>query len=203
MLRCSNNLRVGGGVGPHYQKEIAMRIRVLLCIIAVVIVGGMVFYAMQTDDSKHRETRILASVATGVALLGAILSAWSSITVSEKSMSASVRPFIRVSIEEKRYPNNPCEYHQICAENIGNGAAHGLEFELKSTDTDYNDRLQFSSLAVNQKAVIKTMIFWPDDRENQIKHCGSFIGLGNLTIKICGKDILDDKHNWKQNWEYP
>ena len=152
---------------------------------------------------------LLSMFAIGVS----IWSAKRTHRIAEKALSASVRPFIDVTLSNtSKLTNTSCwvptravygsrEFHRcLIAKNVGSGHAYDLKFEIKAAVwkglIKVPGKCKLPTLAINEEGLVPTKIF---------------VELGqaadypmDLEIKISCKDILGERHEqevqtWQQN----
>ena len=193
------------------MKKIMIPVVIVIALILLCI-GIGTYHAITAETSEHKTNKWLTVISSMISPTVGIISVGVAVyavrhsdkvsakadDLSTKAISASVRPYIRVSLEESRRPNNDWEYHEIFAENIGNGSAHDLVFKMKNPNTGYEEEERLDSLAVGEKLRITCPIFTPEDRKAQAERYGRFKGLKPLNVEITCKDILDEEHPYKQ-----
>lgn len=171
-------------------------LKAVLYIIITAVIIGMGYYTFQAD-AEHRETRILALVATITALLGTGISAWSSKTASEKAMRGAVRPFVLVS--QVTYAVKPNITNvAIFAENTGKGSAHNTTFEIEGKDTNYRKRMSWGTFREGQKKTIAIITFGMEDKKFQEEHYGEVKMLGNARCSITYTDSNNEEYRIEQ-----
>ena len=187
------------------------KIMIAIGIVIAILIG--IFHVVTIENSEHRTSRALTVISSVISAVVGGYAVWSSQNVSAKAadlsakaISASVRPYIRVSIKRhdldyhygnSRHLSSRYSWPQhIVAENIGNATAHTLKFKITGTSTNYEKEIEHDSLAVGEKKVIVLELFTSEDRESQKAHYGDFRGFGQPNITVNCKDILDEEHDW-------